>query len=157
MLRRILKGKDPRHPSPFGSGSTFYLEVIEFQKRGLPHAHILLRLKRPINGPARSPGGAVGDVAAHLGEAVTESGLSFAEIDSMIKAEKSSQTDTHVQRLIRKYMTHGHTKMCIPHHGMQCTKKFPMPMADKTTIDLTNGHIIHKRSTKDDVYIVEHN
>jgi hypothetical protein len=42
-----------RDGSVFGSPSLYIMSVIEFQKRGLPHAHIVLRVKGNEHQPLR--------------------------------------------------------------------------------------------------------
>lgn len=101
------------------------LYTIEFQKRGLPHAHILLFLHPTMKNPS----------ADH--------------IDKIISAEiPDLNVDPDGYNAVNKFMIHG---PCGKHNShspcmMQdkCTKHFPKKFNDQTTVD-TNGFPVYKR------------
>ncbi|KAH9691884.1 ATP-dependent DNA helicase [Citrus sinensis] len=101
------------------------LYTIEFQKRGLPHAHILLFLHP------------------------TMKNSSADHIDKIISAEiPDLNVDPDGYNAVNKFMIHG---PCGKHNShspcmMQdkCTKHFPKKFNDQTTVD-TNGFPVYKR------------
>ncbi|XP_026419934.1 uncharacterized protein LOC113315906 [Papaver somniferum] len=105
------------------------LYTVEFQKRGLPHAHILLWLK-----PEDKP-------------------RSAAHIDSIISAEIPNPNENKdAFDAVCQYMLHGpcgHAKpdsTCM--RRKKCTKKFPKKYSNKTYVDDT-GFVIYKRRRAD--------
>ena len=77
-----------------------FLKVIEFQKRGLPHAHIILILD-----PADRPSHAT-------------------DIDNLVSAQIPDETtDKRLHTIVTKNMLHLCTTQCRSKDG-QCTKRF---------------------------------
>ncbi|CAL9219694.1 unnamed protein product, partial [Arabidopsis halleri] len=120
------------------------IHTIEFQKRGLPHAHILLWLQDPKQNPNPE------------------------DIDSFITAElPDKEADPEGFLLVEQLMMHG---PCGPKcmDDNKCTKKFPRPYNDTTSINEA-GYITYRRrfdetkfvmkgNTKlDNRYVVPHN
>ena len=113
---------------------------IEFQKRGLPHAHIIVTL--------------------HPNDKMT----CPETIDKHISAEIPSSENLKLQKLVIKHMLHGpHTEKspCLDKNKNLCKKKFPKPFRDSTIFmkdkypeykrrnNISNNHIYHlKRSNK---------
>ncbi|XP_071726944.1 uncharacterized protein [Rutidosis leptorrhynchoides] len=99
--------------------------IIEFQKRGLPHVHMLIWL-----------------IAAHKCKTP-------AAIDDIITAEiPSEKDDPEGFRAVTEYMLHG---PCGGHHmnapciiDRQCSKHFPKPYYAETTID-EDGYANYRR------------
>ena len=90
--------------------------VIEFQKRGLPHAHIFLWLKN--------------DAKCRTG----------AEIDDLISAEIPCPiNDPDGYKVVTEYMLHGpygkDTKYAPCNIEGKCSKHFPKSFYPETTID----------------------
>lgn len=89
-----------------------YIYVIEFQKRGLPHAHILVILDKKI--------------------------VSVNEIDRCISAEVPDKTlYLDLYEKVTKFMIHGacnleKSQQCV--REGKCTKKFPKSYIDSTKI-----------------------
>lgn len=72
-----------------------HLLVVEFQKRGLPHAHILLIMKDQDK-PR------LNDVA---------------NIDNIVSAElPDAETKPHMFEMVSKHMMHGPAVVTIPRH-----------------------------------------
>jgi len=101
------------------------IHVIEFHKRGLPHAHILLTL-------------------AH-----EDKPTCAEEIDSFICAELPEQDiDPLAYDTVTRHMIHG---PCGPNflkdpcmEGSDCSKHYPKPFCDETRIE-ENGFVKYRR------------
>ncbi|GJY58827.1 uncharacterized protein Tco_0458719, partial [Tanacetum coccineum] len=119
--------------------------VIEFQKRGLPHAHILLWLEE--HDKCKTPG----------------------DIDDIISTELSSPTDDPKGRkAVTEYMLHrpcGKGAACNVEG--KCSKHFPKAFCTETIIDQDGYPIYRRRDNKvcvkkgkfifDNKYVVPHN
>ena len=93
-----------------------YIWVIEFQKRGLPHAHILIILKERWK-PRTS-----------------------VDVDELISAElPSRETDPVLYEIISKQMIHRPCGVLNPSSPCmiegQCSKKYPKLFTDETSLD----------------------
>lgn len=101
-----------------------YVYTIEFQKRGLPHAHLIVTL-RPDN-----------DLK------------NIEKLDSYISAEiPSKSNDPELYQCVTKLMLHGphHNKSpCKNKNGKICKKIFPKPFRDSTTFQ-KNGYPLYRR------------
>ncbi|XP_027166434.1 uncharacterized protein LOC113766438 [Coffea eugenioides] len=99
----------------FGSVAA-YTYVIEFQKRGLPHAHFLIILKP----------------SSKL--------YSTDSYDKIVSAEIPDQSkNPHLFNMVRRHMIHGPcgkrnpTNVCMQgEHQRKCRNNYPKPFADKT-------------------------
>lgn len=123
------------------------MHVVEFQKRGLPHAHIALRLEGSDD----------------------EQPKSQAEIDRFISARLHQVlncdappatcpcTDHRLQRLIAKDMTHVCKEgRCYPvGEPCVCSSHYPMDATETTYTD-DKGYAIYRRDPED-VWVVPHN
>ncbi|XP_026451721.1 uncharacterized protein LOC113352060 [Papaver somniferum] len=94
--------------------------TVEFQKRGFPHAHIILWLK-----PEDKP-----KTAAH--------------VDSIIQAEfPDPEKDRVGYDAVCQYMLHGPCGAVKPNspcmHHKKCSKKYPKKFCDKTSVDEKGG------------------
>ncbi|XP_065640451.1 uncharacterized protein LOC136073037 [Hydra vulgaris] len=102
-----------------------HVQVIEFQKRGLPHVHILLHF-------------------------VNDDKLETAEdIDSLISAEIPDQTvDPELFEIIKTCMIHGPCGILNPNSSCMkdgiCTKKFPKEF-NPHTVATFNGYPHYRR------------
>ncbi|XP_071713076.1 uncharacterized protein [Rutidosis leptorrhynchoides] len=101
------------------------IHIIEFQKRGLPHVHMLIWLTRDCK--CKSP----------------------SDIDDIISAEIPSQiNDPEGYKCVTEYMLHG---PCGPQNmdapcmiDRKCSKHFPKPYYAETTID-EDGYTNYRR------------
>ncbi|GJY33383.1 helicase [Tanacetum coccineum] len=95
--------------------------VIEFQKHGLPHAHILLWLKEEWK--CKTPG----------------------QIDDIISAEMPSPTDDpEGYKVVTEYTLHGPCgKGAACTIEGKCSKKFPKPFYAETMID-EDGYLVYR-------------
>ena len=102
-----------------------YVYVIEFQKRGLPHCHLLLTLDEEFK--LRDPDA----------------------IDSMISAEIPDPKDTLLFDTISRFNVHGPCGSEIPDAVCmdegKCTKKYPKRFLETTTL-AEDSYPIYKRS-----------
>ncbi|XP_071705325.1 uncharacterized protein [Rutidosis leptorrhynchoides] len=124
------------------------IHIIEFQKRGLPHVHMLIWLTRDCK--CKSP----------------------SDIDDLISAEIPSKTDDpEGYKAVSEYMLHGPCggnnmdAPCIIER--KCSKHFPKPYYAETTIDedgyanyrrRKNGETVTKaKPTLDNSFVVPYN
>ena len=125
------------------------LYTVEFQKRGLPHCHLLLWIK----------------AGSHV--------QSNEDIDRYVSAELPDPTvDPEEYRVISEFMMHGPCGLanksapCMK-RGDECTKSFPKPFCETTFID-RKGFVNYRRrdtgiTTRrqnvdlDNGYVVPHN
>ncbi|XP_020272659.1 uncharacterized protein LOC109847833 [Asparagus officinalis] len=107
--------------------------TIEFQKRGLPHAHILIWLHPAHRYPTP------------------------AKIDEIIVAEIPDKTKDPVgYDVVSKYMTHGLCGQVAPRSpcmkNLKCTKHFPKKYINQTCID-DAGFPIYRRRCDENVWV----
>lgn len=113
LLQRQVFGKVAAH-----------VMVIEFQKRGLPHAHILIILENE------------------------NKILSAQDIDKIISAEiPNPETQPRLFNLVTSHMVHtpcgiGTNRSCMSNN--RCSKRFPRPYEDNTVIN-SNGYPNYRR------------
>ncbi|CAN7077420.1 unnamed protein product, partial [Brassica oleracea var. botrytis] len=139
---RIFKIKLDEMISYFKKGIYFpkpdaVVYTIEFQKRGLPHAHILLWLK------------------------VVKKEVSAATIDEYISAElPDKDVDKESFELVERHMIHGPcgrmrpTSPCMDKED--CTKNYPKPLSDHTRID-KSGFVVYRRRADTNALVVKGN
>lgn len=117
-----------------------YTYVIEFQKRGLPHAQFLIILK--TNYKIISP----------------------VDCDKFVTAEiLDRQIDPLLYALCEKHMIHGPCSLLNPNcpcmmtkQGIQipsCKNKYPKPLTEYTNFDKHCYHLYHRRMTQARVQI----
>ncbi|CAN6904459.1 unnamed protein product, partial [Brassica oleracea] len=111
------------------------LPRIEFQKRGLPHAHILLW----FGNSSRTP--------------------SSKEVDEIISAElPNKEEDPEAYNLVTKHMIHGPCGVINPKspcmENNACTKKYPRPYNDSTSID-KSGYVLYRRRRNENESVVK--
>ena len=96
-------------------GTVTHIHTIQFQKRGLPHIHLLIWLEKEYK--IRTP----------------------AEVDSLISAEFSDPvTHPHLYKLVCDNMTHDPCGPLNPNapcmiHG-KCSKHYPKDFSEETTV-----------------------
>lgn len=131
-LEQMLKTMFPN------AGRLLYLiHSVEFQKRGLPHAHILVKYASQC--------------------------ISAEEIDAVISAEMPSDPDDAT--LVRDHMLHNHpppnrpaAKYCqreTPDGTRTCRFHYPQAIQDHTTID-HHGRVFYRRRSDRDLWVVPH-
>lgn len=134
-ILNITKGK------LFGKCSA-RLAVIEFQKRGLPHAHILLIL--------------YGDDRIASADAVDRVVCAELPVDPANFEEgtpERSQAE-RLQTLVMEKMVHGPCGITYPNapcmKDSKCSKKFPKSFQSQTVWDETQTYPLYKRRSPDD-------
>lgn len=115
-------------------GFVYMIWVVEFQKRGLPHCHMLIRLK---------------------GE------MSVSDVDSLVSAELPTEAeDPQLRALILKHMMHPKDHLlreysrCHTKAGT-CQYEFPLPLEENTRFDEA-GKIYYRRRKEEDRWVVSH-
>jgi hypothetical protein len=113
----------------------YIIYSVEFQKRGLPHAHILINYSEECIEPQN--------------------------IDAVISAELPD--DPHDEALVRRFMMHSHpTNGEIPpycqnkNNTSKCRFQYPRPVNEFTHTD-SRGHVIYRRRSTRDKMVVPYN
>ncbi|KAF8047520.1 hypothetical protein N665_2976s0001 [Sinapis alba] len=114
---------------------TTTLHRIEFQKRGLPHAYIVLW----FGNSSRTP--------------------STEEVDRIISVElPNKEEDPKGYNLVSKHMIHGPCGVIKPKSPCieknVCTKKYLRPYNDYTSID-KSGYVLYRRRRDEIAYVVK--
>ena len=109
-LKLLLKHL--KEQKPFGQ-ITAFVSVIEFQKRGFVHTHIIIFLDQGARFSLQDP----------------------TIIDTLISAEIPPVTSPHLRELVLKHMIHdpcnaNPTDRCISEE--RCSKNFPKPIRSET-------------------------
>ncbi|CDF38180.1 ATP dependant DNA helicase PIF1 [Chondrus crispus] len=104
-----------------------HVRVIKFQKRGLPHAHVVFFLDEVSKNDLRNP----------------------ENVDRIISAEIPSAQDPELQEVVLKHMIHtpagerNPTAVCM---GEQyCKKRFPKPFKHETSQSESEYYITYRR------------
>jgi len=125
----------------FGGLEIVYLfRVIEYQNRGMPHAHVVVKLK----------------------DAPTFDGCSSklnSWVNSHISAEvPDATTNSELCKLVKQHMTHdckiGYCKESVT---SKCSKHFDNKILSETSQLNDDGFFIYKRTRKDDLKVVSYN
>ena len=97
-----------------------HIHVIEFQKRGLPHVHVLLKFARE------------------------DSWKTMEQIDEYISAEiPDRKKHPRLFAAVMRHMIHRCSEFCLDSDNV-CRKGFPKPWSEDTHIDPT-GKILYRR------------
>ena len=109
-------------------GSRYLIHVIEFQKAGLPHAHICIRL------------------VDH------DRFTRIDQIDDIVSAcLPSEQEDKELHDLVMRFMIHNCTPKCLV--DGKCKKKYPKDLVERTYVD-NKGYVQYRRNHP---YVVPYN
>ncbi|KAI8569454.1 hypothetical protein RHMOL_Rhmol02G0280600 [Rhododendron molle] len=111
-----------------------HVYTIEFQKRGLPHMHVLFFL---------------------IGR---DKIRTCAQVDKLVCAEfPNPEDDPELFETVKSCMVHGPCGVRNPHatcmENEKCTKRYPRAFSETTTMD-ENGYPIYRRRNDGKVYIV---
>ena len=146
ITNRIFKKKldalifNLRHGKYFGGRETEYdIRSIEYQHRGLPHAHLVIRLK---NAEFDSAADEIAFIDAHF---------STQLVDATV--------DPEGHKLVRKFMVHHHStgvNGCRNRDGYGCNKGFLKTKICETSLD-AKGYPTYARRKNEDLSIVVHN
>jgi hypothetical protein len=113
-----------------------HVNTVEFQKRGLPHVHILMWIHR---------------------DAVSRT---TADVDQVICVEiPNGTTDPLLYAMVTSSMMHGPCGPANPNapcckETSECAKKFPKPFADVTKIE-TDGYPVYRRRPDGQTVVVK--
>ncbi|KAL6569662.1 hypothetical protein OROMI_014176 [Orobanche minor] len=131
ILCRVFKIKldefvsDLKDKHMFGKPKAL-IYMVEFQKRGLPHAHILLFLNK------------------------TDEARIAGNIDDFICAElPDEESDPELYEAVKDYMVHGPCGADNPHSpcmvNNRCSKMFPKSYNERTFVDEKGYHVYRRR------------
>jgi len=137
---------DLRNGAVFGRKAVYLMYVVEFQKRGLPHAHICLRVEG-------------------------EQPRTAEEIDRHIRAEipvVDEHSPPHIRelhKLVKTHMIHGcYPERCFapsknPAAGKRtsCKNGFPYDLQDTTTVDEGRSKVLYRRRNPGDSDVASYN
>ena len=127
-------------------GSKYTLHVIEFQKRGLPHAHILVRLD--------------GDEADIPKRGVDVDRIIQAHMPPLVHGHSAGcDCDDHrLRRLVQEHMCHRCVKgMCFSEEDPRCKRRYPKDTnVEETTAD-ESGYPLYRRTCREDEFVVPYN
>jgi hypothetical protein len=138
LLTRIFMARvdaiRPHIERIFGRGQRtgMYIEVFQFQGRGLPHVHIVY--SREAGSPA----------------------ITLADIDEVITAEMPPSDGTEAmertRQLVRAHLIHQHSERCLRRTG-ECQWNYPQPRQERTAyVSGTaryGGRVIYRRRNPD--------
>ncbi|KAG5565923.1 hypothetical protein RHGRI_001745 [Rhododendron griersonianum] len=132
-LKRKALMKEVEKNKVFGQ-KVAHVYTIEFQKRGLPHMHVLFFLKG--------------------GDKIR----TCAQVDQLVCAEfPNPEDDPELFETVKSCMVHGPCGAQNPHAACmekgKCTKRYPRDFVETTTMD-KNGYPIYRRCDDGKVYIV---
>ena len=133
VLLKTLKSMFPN------AGRQIYcISSIEFQKRGLPHAHILIKYEKDC--------------------------INSHDIDQVVSTELPN--DPHDRDLVQKFMMHKHPALnrppstycqCVDTTGNRvCRFHYPKPLQPSTTINF-DGRVEYRRRSQTDEFVVPYN
>ena len=99
--------------------------AVEFQKRGLPHLHVLLILAKK------------------------DKLITIEDYDRVVSAEiPDKKKYPKLYALVIKHMIHGHTKACMKHAGGFCKVFYPKPFTPVTIVDSDSYPRYKRRSPR---------
>ncbi|KAG5557534.1 hypothetical protein RHGRI_007691 [Rhododendron griersonianum] len=142
LLSRVFKSKLEHLQKEIVKNQLFgpiaaYTFVVEFQKRGLPHVHMLLILKKPFKLNT------------------------VGKIDAFISTEiPDKEKYPHLYAMVLKHMIHGPcgeldmTKVC--RQKGKCRNNYPRSFSAETTIDADGYPIYRRQATGEQVQIRGH-
>jgi hypothetical protein len=123
----------------------YELRCIEYQHRGLPHAHIVIRLS---NIPEPSDPAACSDWIDN-----------FLTCEYPVVDANSSPSDRQYLEAVRSCMVHTCSPAvngCLDEHGV-CRKGYHRTVELPRTTFCEKGYPIYKRRKKEDLHVVPHN
>jgi hypothetical protein len=136
VVARVFKGHLTRFQTalksafPSAGKVEYFISRIEFQKRGLPHCHMLIRYE---NAP------------------------SICDVDAIVSAEMPLTTADAA--LVDQFMIHRHPasgplkSYCDPKKTGKCRHGFPKPLAQETSIE-HSGRFQYRRRNVGDEWVV---
>ncbi|KAE8219079.1 hypothetical protein CF319_g7160 [Tilletia indica] len=117
----------------------YIIQVIEFQKRGLPHSHIVFAV---------------------------EPELPIAAIDLIVSGEVPPETSPRLRELVLKFMVHPDTHLFNRDGSLndrsrcqkdgKCAFGFPQPLSDHTYVDPNTHRVIYRRRHEGDRMIAQY-
>ena len=146
LVARVFKQKKDQLMHDLISGEILgkvvsHMHVIEFQKRGLPHAHILIILAN--NDRTMTPEEVDMAICAELPPDPEEA-----------DNEEEAKQRRRLQDIVFSNMVHGpcgaDNPSCPCMESGKCTKKYPKPFQKKTIVDPDSNNPIYRRRSPED-------
>jgi hypothetical protein len=152
-----------RHGKYFGGAKTeYFLYVIEYQFRGLPHAHIVFRLH---NAPSTTDE-KLNFIDQHISakypnpfHELNDDELQLLTNDQFDKYQKEKDNHTRYCELIDNYMTHSCSTAvngCQDKNGL-CKRGYMTRKTNTMTSFDNKGYPVYYRPTENDLKVVPHN
>ena len=127
----------------------YMIKVIKFQKRGFPHAHIIIKVLPFHFLRLRQKNDTV-----HHCQVDPEPPFEF--LDAIISAELP-RDNTILREKVKKYMMHGQDHLSHPgsrcNHNGQCIYNFPQSVQPTTSVD-EYGRLHLRRRQPEDIWVV---
>ncbi len=109
-----------------------YVTVMEFQKRGLPHAHCIFILDEQSKNALRNP----------------------ANVDQIISAEIPSENDPVLRAAVLQHMIHNpcgeENPNAVCMNDGRCSNKFPRAFKQETSHSDNEHYIVYRRRSPED-------
>ena len=146
LVARVFKQKKDQLMNDLISGEILgkvvaHMHVIEFQKRGLPHAHILIILANEDR--TTSPEEVDQAVCAEL-----------PPDPEVADTEEEAKERRRLQDIVTSNMVHGpcgtNNPNCPCMENGRCTKNYPKPFQKKTIVDPESNNPIYRRRSPAD-------
>ena len=146
IVARVLKQKKEQLLHDLIKGGIFgktvaNMHVIEFQKRGLPHAHILIILANQDR-----------TMTSELVDSIISAELPPSP-DHTEDPEEAKQQE-RLEKIVLTNMIHGPCGKANPSsvcmENGKCTKNFPKDFQKKTIVDVDNNYPIYRRRAPED-------
>ena len=146
LVARVFKQKKDQLMKDIISGGIFgktvaHMHVIEFQKRGLPHAHILIIIADQDR--AMTP---------DLVDSIVVAELPPRPEDT--DCEEEAEQRKRLQTIVMNNMIHGPcgsiNPKCPCMDNGKCTKNYPKAFQKKTVVDMDNNYPTYRRRAPED-------
>ena len=146
LVARVFKQKKDQLMQDLISGEALgkvvaHMHVIEFQKRGLPHAHILIILANEDR--TMTPEGVDQAVCAEL-----------PPIPEEAETQEEIEQRRRLEDIVVSNMVHGpcgaENPNCPCMENGRCTKNYPKPFQKKTIVDPDNNNPTYRRRSPQD-------
>jgi hypothetical protein len=146
LVARVFKLKKDQLMQDLKSGHVFgkvvaHMHVIEFQKRGLPHAHILIILSDVDR-----------VLTADLVDSIVVAELPPDPEETDNPSEKAERK--RLQDIVLKNMIHGPCGAANPNspcmENGRCTKGYPKDFQKMTSVDPDNNYALYRRRAPED-------
>ena len=146
-LDLLLAMLDGKHGQPLLGHLNGYTSVVEFQARGLPHAHMLLWLRDHVD---------IDNVGQYVQAFLPDVG-----VDATDNTDAARQGVRHLRELVLAHQVHHHGRRCghygcsILANGERCGVGYPMPFSERDElVEIGDGiTALHYRRPYESVHV----